>query len=200
MATTLKEFLMREAVVPLEKGYPTSDIISSNFDVSKPATRELINRTLDVVTSKNFITPYVAINEVAKQLAYYGIIVPRFTFTHPVEGEEVFKLRVPGEAGGQNKDGTFSSPVIKGSDAGDYYLFFAYSLNDEGFTEVYAEVVDSSGLQELQTDEQDSDYLDIEESHDVQKTQNIKSITESKQDKINSLSRIMVRKHINRAS
>lgn len=156
---------LNEAFVPLEKGHPASDILDAQFDVAKPVPRDLINRTLDVICKKKYITPYVGLNQVAKELAQYGIQLPRFTFKHPAEGEQAFKVIVPGETSGQNKDGTFTPPIIK---EGVYYLFFSYTLDDSGFTEIYAELVTADELQELKSSKNPGDnYVEIEEETQI---------------------------------
>jgi len=146
---TIKSFgkFLDEARVRPETGYPSAEIQNKNFFKNKMDRREVVNRELDIVTAKRYLTPYLALHAISKTLSIFGIVLPKYNFLNPAAGEQTFKVRTYSPMG-QNLDGTFDPP--KSKEGPDYYVYFSYNMDKDGFTEVYAELTDIEGVREIQ--------------------------------------------------
>jgi hypothetical protein len=87
-----------------------------------------INKELDFSLNESSINPYSEWIGCQKVLSQFGIDLPKVVF-EDVEEDEVV--------------------VILNCEDTDYYFYYCYSLNEEGYYETFATVTDESGLDEL---------------------------------------------------
>lgn len=105
--------------------------------------RDAINAALEKATAHGFITPYIALGSVSRVVAYAGIVLPQYTFLDKRSGVVVFDAPQYGVIDGLNPDGTVAYK------APDYYVLFQYEVNDAGFYDCFAAVVNSEELSQL---------------------------------------------------
>jgi hypothetical protein len=128
-----------------------------NIDLSKEETRDEINDTLfEALDDQPSTNPYGGWFRAAKILSLYGINLPKVIFKDILDGEEVVAISQFGEKVGAKLDGTIS---MKG-DEEEYYFYYSYGINEDGYYDSYATVVDESGLNDLVSD--DTEHLDAE--------------------------------------
>lgn len=138
----------------------SKSIIQTGFNsksIDNSVTKEIINSRLSVATNNPFLTPYIALGSIARVLAYVNIIVPQYTFLDREEGEVVFDATQVGQLGGVNLDGSPARP-----DA-DHFIYFSYVMNDDGYYDCFAALVDSEELQRIldTSDNEDVDQFDV---------------------------------------
>lgn len=116
-----KQFLIQEEAPPVEGG-----TVDADDNILKQV--ELINAELDKSTDITFTTSVVFVDTVRQILERYGVLLPgeinRYAMNSALE--LVYKLG-----------------------ASDMHLYMVWNLNDYGWTEGYAQVVDSSELNAL---------------------------------------------------
>lgn len=130
----------------------------NSVGVDNTITREILNSRLANVTRAPFLTPYIALGNVARVLAYASIVVPQYTFLDRDEGEVVFDANQFGKTVGIKIDGT-----PEDEEETDYYVYFSYSMNDDGFYDCFAALVDSEGLEKIL--DMDDDVMDKVDTH-----------------------------------
>ena len=130
----------------------------NSVGVDNTITREILNSRLANVTRAPFLTPYIALGNVARVLAYASIVVPQYTFLDRDEGEVVFDANQFGKTVGIKIDGT-----PEDEEETDYYVYFSYSMNDDGFYDCFAALVDSEGLEKIL--DMDDDVTDKVDTH-----------------------------------
>lgn len=121
---------------------PSYDIVRSGIDsigIDNPIKVDEINKALDRETERTFLTPYMAIGVISKVLAYVSIIIPQNTFLEIDGGVVIFDAPQFGQ-----KDGYEAM-----KEAPQFYVYFEYTLNDEGTYTVFAQLVDIEDLEEL---------------------------------------------------
>lgn len=125
--------------------------------LENPLTRQTLNAQLSKTTGHSFITPYIAIGAISRVLAYANIILPQYIFLNKENGEVVFDVNQFGRMDGIELDGTKVFNTFKEP----YYVYFTYDLNEEGYFDVFAAIVNADELARLMNvgDEMD----DIEE-------------------------------------
>ncbi len=150
---SFKKFLKEED----SKAIVQTGLNSKSIDNS--VTKEIINSRLANATSNPFLTPYIALGSIARILAYVNIIVPQYTFLDRDEGEVVFDATQVGQIAGVNLDG---SPAR--SEA-DHFIYFSYSMNDEGYYDCFAALVDSDELEDIMDmgGDEDVDQFDVDQ-------------------------------------
>ena len=150
---SFKKFLEEED----SKAIVQTGLNSKSIDNS--VTKEIINSRLANATSNPFLTPYIALGSIARILAYVNIVVPQYTFLDRDEGEVVFDATQVGQIAGVNLDG---SPAR--SEA-DHFIYFSYSMNDEGYYDCFAALVDSDELEDIMDmgGDEDVDQFDVDQ-------------------------------------
>lgn len=156
---SFKKFLEEED----SKAIVQTGLNSKSIDNS--VTKEIINSRLANATSNPFLTPYIALGSIARILAYVNIVVPQYTFLDRDEGEVVFDATQVGQIAGVNLDG---SPAR--SEA-DHFIYFSYSMNDEGYYDCFAALVDSDELEDIMDmgGDDDVDQFDVDQKVNEEK-------------------------------
>jgi len=151
--SSFKKFLEEED----SKAIVQTGINSKSIDNS--VTKEIINSRLANVTSNSFLTPYIALGSIARILAYVNIVVPQYTFLDREEGEVVFDATQVGQIAGVNLDG---SPARTEA---DHFIYFSYSMNDDGYYDCFAALVDSDELERIMDmgGDADVDQFDVDQ-------------------------------------
>lgn len=150
---SFKKFLEEED----SKAIVQTGLNSKSIDNS--VTKEIINSRLANATSNPFLTPYIALGSIARILAYVNIVVPQYTFLDRDEGEVVFDATQVGQIAGVNLDG---SPA---KSEADHFIYFSYSMNDEGYYDCFAALVDSDELEDIMDmgGDDDVDQFDVDQ-------------------------------------
>ena len=120
------------------------------FDVDDQSVRDNINTLLHGITAQCFLTPYIALERVAKVLANFHVHVPNMKFLEGTEGVEVFAIKQFGNKVGMRNDGE----VVTKTDS-PYSVYFEYRMNEKGLFDVFCEVVNSEELEDLISDMED---------------------------------------------
>lgn len=120
---------------------------SGNLDIDDPSVRDSINTFLTGVTSKCFVTPYIAYERVSKVLANFHVHLPRTTFLENDSGMVVLPVSQFGGKVGMRNDG---SVVTK--DPQPYHVYFEYRRNEKGLYDVFCEVLDDTELDDIMDD------------------------------------------------
>lgn len=148
-----------------EENNPYSLTDKGFVGIEDERVRDNVNMLLNAVTAQAYITPYIALQRIAKVLANYHIAIPQYTFMEGDHGVAAFNADQFGIRFGMDNQGN----VVKKDS--DYYVYFEYQMNDEGMFEVFCEVVDDEELEELvsnyegDSEEEDNDE-DEEENED----------------------------------
>lgn len=103
-----------------------------------------INVLLARTTAQCFLTPYIALERVAKVMAHFHVFLPKYSFMEGDSGVAVFPVEQYGTKVGMRNDGT-----VVTAEPSPYSLFFEYQMNDKGTFDIYTEVVDEDDLNEL---------------------------------------------------
>ena len=153
--SSFKQFLEEED----SKAIVQTGINSKGIDNN--VTKEIINSRLALVTNHEFLTPYIALGSISRVLAYANIIVPQYTFLDRHEGEIVFDATQFGKMFGVNTDGT-KVPSESG-----HFVYFSYVMNDDGYYDCFAALVDQDELDDILDiegeDEEDVDKIGVEQ-------------------------------------
>ena len=153
--SSFKQFLEEED----SKAIVQTGINSKGIDNN--VTKEIINSRLALVTNHEFLTPYIALGSISRVLAYANIIVPQYTFLDRHEGEVVFDATQFGKMFGVNTDGT-KVPSESG-----HFVYFSYVMNDDGYYDCFAALVDQDELDDILDiegeDEEDVDKIGVEQ-------------------------------------
>jgi len=130
--------------------------------IDNKVTKEIINSRLINVTSNPFLTPYIALGNVARVLAYANIVVPQYTFLDREEGEVVFDATQFGQLAGVNLDGSPAKSEV------DHFIYFSYTMNDDGYYDCFAALVDSDELEKMMDmgGDEDVDQFDVHQNVD----------------------------------
>lgn len=91
-----------------------------------------INEELEFSLNESSVNPYTDWFNCQSVLSKFDIQLPKVIFEDMDEGEEVVILNVEDT---------------------DYYFYYCFSLNEEGYYESFATVTDESGLEELLKEE-----------------------------------------------
>ena len=114
-----------------------------------------LNALIARATNRAFVTPYIALENIQKIFAQHFIFLPKHSLNDGDQGNLIFHLDQFGSVVGQTDTGEFNLTPDSG-----LYFYFEYSLNENGFYEVFAEIVDEVDLEEIL---QDYDGDDAEE-------------------------------------
>lgn len=124
----------------------TKHIIQTGLNskgIMNDVTKDILNSRLAMATDSPFLTPYIALGSVARVVAYANIILPQYVFMDRDEGEVVFDATQFGEIAGINIDGSPARPNV------DHYIYFSYAMNDNGYFDCFAALVDSDELEQI---------------------------------------------------
>lgn len=113
--------------------------------LENPLTRQTLNAQLSKTTSHPFITPYIALGAIGRVLAYANIILPQYVFLNKEGGEKVFDVNQFGRMDGVNLDGSKVVNEFKEP----YYVYFSYDMDEDGYYDVFAAIVNSEELGRL---------------------------------------------------
>lgn len=116
--------------------------------LENPATIQALNAALAKTTSHPFITPYIGLGAIARVLAYANIILPQYIFMDKEQGEVVFDATHFGKVDGVD----VKANKVSEDDQTKYYVYYSYSMNDDGYYDVYAELVPDTDLSNLMDD------------------------------------------------
>ena len=114
-----------------------------------------LNALIARATKSSCTTPYVALERIQKILAQHFIFLPKHALNDGDQGNLIFHLDQFGSKLGQTDDGEINLTPESGM-----YFYFEYSLNENGYYEVFSEIVDEEDLEEIL---QDYDGDDAEE-------------------------------------
>ena len=117
------------------------------ISITDSTVLDAVNSNLEVATSCDFRTPYNALEEVRKVLAYYKIFLPKSVFLDQNHGNDVFEVSQFGEKMGMNNDGE----VVTANDS-PFFIYFEWSLNEKGMYDTFAALVDQVELDEILAD------------------------------------------------
>lgn len=137
---TFKGFMKEETM-------PYANVKSGVMDISDSAVRDQINQLLAGVTNMKFVTPYIALERVAKTLANFHIFLPNQGFLEGDSGAATWPIHQYGAKIGQNDNGE-----VVTTPAAQFHVFFEYRMSDCGMYMVFCEVVDQDELDEIMDD------------------------------------------------
>lgn len=154
-----------------EETMPYANVRSGEMDVGNSAVRDQINQLLSGVTHGKFITPYVALERVAKALANFHIFIPNQHFLEGDSGTMIWPVNQYGFKTGMNNQGEFvvsggtekdetHGPHMGGEGAyiasapqeDEYSIYFEYRLTECGMFMVFCELVTKEELDEIMDD------------------------------------------------
>lgn len=152
---SFKEFMKEETM-------PFAGTDQGFVGIEDPAVRDNLNQLLAGVTHDKFITPYIALERVAKALANYHIFVPKHSFLEGDSGMLTFPInQFGGKVGMQNDGEVVTAP------SSEFTIFFEYRMGDCGMFDVFCEVVDQEELDELLADVEAELNDDTEEGEEL---------------------------------
>lgn len=131
------------------------------ISIDDPTVVDAINSNLERSTSCSYRTPYNALEEVRKVLAYYKIFLPKSVFLDQNHGNDVFEISQFGEKTGMNNQGE----VVTANDS-PLFVYFEWSLNEKGMYDIFASIVNQDDLDEILSDyenEVEDDETDLHE-------------------------------------
>lgn len=134
------------------------------ISITDPSVIDAINSNLEMSTGCDCRTPYIALEEVRKVLAYYKIFLPKSVFLDQNHGNDVFEVSQFGEKTGMNNQGE-----VVTADNYPLFVYFEWSLNEKGLYDTFASVVDQTELDEILSD-YDSEVEsndDLQEEHSM---------------------------------
>lgn len=153
------------------------------ISIDDPTVVDAINSNLEVSTANDYRTPYNALEEIRKVLAYYKIFLPKGTFLDQNHGHDVFQISQFGEKMGMNNQGE----VVTASDS-SLFVYFEWSLNEKGLYDTFACVCNQEELDDILDDfesEVEDKDSDLQESHSPSKLSMMlyKAVNQAKADK-----------------
>ena len=135
-------------------------VAHSTIDITDETTMININSALSRVLSQTFLTPYIALDKIKQVLSSFSVNLDHVTEMFD-EGEGSFAFAVTqfGDIIDNDLDEiTFDENKVR-------FVYFAWSLNDDGYFNAFASLVDSEELEALYEDEyEDEDSEEEDES------------------------------------
>jgi hypothetical protein len=203
---TFKQFINEETM-------PYANVKSGEMDVGNSAVRDQINQLLAGVTDNKFVTPYIAIERVAKVLANFHIYIPSQHFLEGESGTMVWPVQQYGNKVGMNDMGQF---VVDGSvkkdethgphmggegsyeanspQSNQYSIYFEYRQGDCGMFYIFCEIVTQDELEEIMddleaelNDEGEEETMSEETVNEVSDTKLSRYIKAAKKDRDENL-------------
>jgi len=117
------------------------------ISIDDPTVVDALNSNLEMATAGSFRTPYNALEEVRKVLAYYKIFLPKSVFLDQTDGNDVFQISQFGEKTGMNDKGE----VVTADDS-SLFVYFEWSINEKGMYDVFACVCNQEELDDVLDD------------------------------------------------
>jgi hypothetical protein len=122
---------------------------SNSVSIENNKIRAEINRKLAVILDKdnrsvpgnNILSPEIGFERIRKILHSHAIDLPAILDLDPEVGEEVFQVNQFGTPYGPLPSGQF------GEIRSPYYLYVYYFLNDDGYYDFFAQIVDEDELE-----------------------------------------------------
>lgn len=142
----------KQFVVEGNDSIPTAHIEKSGSNLADKTTRQELNHNLALAVAGNNINPYSAWNRVSKVLVLFGITLPKVIFHDLDMGEEIVHIDQFGARSGAELNGTVEK--MNNLDEVQYYFYFSYEMDDNGYYDVEAMISDENEL---------DDYLSSEE-------------------------------------
>ena len=131
---------------------PVAQVQKSGSNLADKTTRQELNHNLALAVAGNNINPYSAWNRVSKVLVLFGITLPKVIFHDLDMGEEIVHIDQFGARSGAELNGTVEK--MNNLDEVQYYFYFSYGMDDNGYYDVEAMISDENEL---------DDYLSSEE-------------------------------------
>jgi hypothetical protein len=155
-----------------EETMPFANVRSGGMNIEDSAVRDNINSLLAGMTNGKFVTPYIALERVAKTLANFHIFMPAHSFLEGDSGTAIVPINQYGIKVGMSNAATFvvkgeigkdftHGPHVEGEDndistkseiTPKYTVYFEYRMSDCGMFEIFCEVVDQDELDEILAD------------------------------------------------
>jgi hypothetical protein len=142
----------KQFVVEGHDSFPIAHIEKSGSNLADKTTRQELNHNLALALAGNNINPYSAWNRVSKVLVLFGITLPKVIFHDLDMGEEIVHIDQFGARSGAELNGTVEK--MNNLDEVQYYFYFSYEMDDNGYYDVEAMISDENEL---------DDYLSSEE-------------------------------------
>ena len=169
------------------------------MDIEDSAVRDNINSLLAGMTNGKFVTPYIALERVAKTLANFHIFMPAQTFLEGDSGTAIVPINQYGIKVGMSNASTYikkgevgkdftHGPHVEGENnelpnesdnTTKYTVYFEYRMSDCGMFEIFCEVVDEDELDEILTD-LEAELNDDTEEEDLDEMVNLSKVTMNK--------------------
>jgi hypothetical protein len=115
-------------------------------DISDKATMNNINTMLSRVSGHTYSTPYQALERIRQQIAYYGIAIPKYVFADTDDGETAFEIQQFGGMTGMDDKANFHKEAPSEM---SMFLYFSWELNDSGYFEIDAEIMNEPELEQV---------------------------------------------------
>lgn len=147
----------KQFVVEGHDSIPTAHIEKSGSNLADKITRQELNHNLALAVAGNNINPYSAWNRVSKVLVLFGITLPKVIFHDLEMGEEIVHIDQFGARSGAELNGTVEK--LNNLDEVQYYFYFSYEMDDNGYYDVEAMISDENELDDYLS----SEDPDIEE-------------------------------------
>jgi hypothetical protein len=165
----------------------TPYVRSGSMDIDDSSVRDNINTLLHGVTGRCFVTPYIAMERVAKVLGNFHIHVPKTTFLENDSGMVTFNISQFG-----NKFGMQNNGEVVTKNTSPYSLYFEYRMNDKGLFDVFCEIVSQDELDEIMNDLEDelndnTDEGDDEESLESAEDRREEKLEEAKDNSMRNM-------------
>lgn len=132
---------------------PLAEVNIDTINLNDPTTLNTINALLSNQTADPFITPYMGLGRIMNILSIYSIFLP--------------KMSLDGESGAEYAEITQFGPDAKDSDDSSFYFYLEYAINDEGYYDIWSQIVGADDLDSLMNDDI-NDYDDVEDSGDAE--------------------------------
>ena len=171
-----KRYLMNEEVEI------TPYVKSGSIDIDDPSVRDNINTLLHGVTGRCFITPYIALERVAKVLNNFHIHVPKTTFLENDSGMVSFVISQFG-----NKFGMQNNGEVVTKNTSPYHLYFEYRMNDRGLFDIFCEILDETELEEIMDDLHDEMNDSTDDDDETEQVQTASDMRDEKLHEDNSM-------------
>lgn len=168
---------IREDVALLD--FIQQDDISIEKDHVRNYANNLIARTL----KRCFLTPYIALEQISRVLAYFHIFLPKYTFMEGSKGFVEFPVYQFGEVMGLNNDGEVVTKTTT-----PFHLTFTYSTNEKGMYDIVASITKDPSLKESKLAEPETgpkttpgstvtgQPIDMKHDHDMNGKEDDKSV------------------------
>lgn len=143
-----------------EETMPQSLSDKEFIGIESESVRDNINSLIKGVTSKSFVTPYIALERVRKVLAYFHIAIPSYNFMQGDYGYHIFNVNQFGTKYGQTNDGQI---IVK--EDSPYSIYFEWQMNEDGMFDIFSEIVTDDELEEILSD-YESESEDNEENEE----------------------------------